>query len=136
VERARARATRPRNAGQPLTFGTSKSPSAVTWLWWTVHLGSAHARWGCDVTFSFDEVLVEVYKQLFSDNARVVKIGTPRYPIQRSHGGHLRQVNFLFDGHDLRGIEQNPGANNRWAALVRSGKKLRSFLAMVVTSQA
>jgi hypothetical protein len=42
--------------------------------------------------------------------------------------GHLRQVDFLFNGHDLRGIEQNPGANNRWAALVRSGKKVAQFL--------
>ena len=80
------------------------------------------------MTFSFDEVLVEVSKQLFSDNARVVKIGTHRYPIQRSHKGHLRQVDFLYDGHDVRGIEQNPGANNRWAALVRSGKKVAQFL--------
>ena len=80
------------------------------------------------MTFSFEEILVEVYKQLFSDNARVVKIGTHQYPIQRSHKGHLRQVNFLFNGHDVRGIEQNPGASNRWAALVRSGKKVAQFL--------
>jgi hypothetical protein len=80
------------------------------------------------VTFSFDEVLIEVYKQLFSDNARVVKIGTHLYPIQRSHKGHLRQVDFLFNGHDLRGIEQNPSSDNRWAALVRSGKKVMQFL--------
>ena len=77
---------------------------------------------------SFDELLVEVYKQLFSDSARVVKIGTHRYPIQRSHKGHLRQVNFLFEGHDVRGIEQNASASNRWAALVRSGKKVAQFL--------
>ena len=80
------------------------------------------------MAFSFEEVLVEVYKQLFSDNARVVKIGTHQYPIQRSHKGHLRQVDFLFNGHDVRGIEQNPGASNRWAALVRSGKKVAQFL--------
>jgi hypothetical protein len=80
------------------------------------------------VTFSFEEVLVEVYKQLFSDDARVVKIGTHRYPIQRSHKGHLRQVDFLFEGHDVRGIEQSPHTNNRWAAMVRSGKKVMQFL--------
>jgi hypothetical protein len=100
----------------------------VTWALAGVNLGSTHARWGCEVTFSFEEVLVEVYKQLFSDNARVVKIGTHRYPIQRSHKGHLRQVDFLFDGHDMRGIEQNPSSNNRWAALVRSGKKVAQFI--------
>ena len=80
------------------------------------------------MTFSFEEVLVEVYKQLLSDNARVVKVGTHQYPIQRSHRYHLRQFDFLFDGHDMRGIEQSPSANNRWAALVRSGKKVAQFL--------
>jgi hypothetical protein len=80
------------------------------------------------VTFSFDEVLVEVHKQLFNDNARVVKLGTHRYPVRRSHRYHLRQVDFLFDGHDMRGIEQNPSASNRWARLVRSGKKVMQFL--------
>ena len=80
------------------------------------------------MTFSFEEVLIEVCKQLLSNSARVVKIGAHRYPIQRSHKGHLRQVDFLFDGHDMRGIEQNPNANNRWAALVRSGKKVAQFL--------
>ena len=80
------------------------------------------------MTFSFEEVLVEVYKQLFSANADVVKIGTRRYPIQRSHKGHLRQVDFLFNGHEVRGIEQNPIASNRWAALVRSGRKVAQFL--------
>jgi hypothetical protein len=100
----------------------------VTWVLVGVNLRSTHARWGCAVTFLFDEVLVEVYKQLLSDNAHVVKIGTHRYPIQRSHKGHLRQVDFFFEGHDVRGIEQNPGANNRWAALVRSGKKVAQFL--------
>jgi hypothetical protein len=92
------------------------------------HLGIARARRRYAVTFSFEEVLVEVYKQLLSDNTRVVKIGTHRYPIQRSHKGHLRRVDFLFDGHDVRGIEQSRDAHNRWAALVRSGQKVAQFL--------
>jgi len=37
-------------------------------------------------------------------------------------------VDFLFNGHDVRGIEQNPSSNNRWAALVRSGKKVAQFI--------
>jgi hypothetical protein len=28
----------------------------------------------------------------------------------------------------VRGIQQSPNANNRWAALVRSGKKVAQFL--------
>ena len=79
------------------------------------------------MAISFEEILVEVYRQLFNSNAGVVKLGTHRYPVRRSHRYHLRQVDFFFEGHDVRGVEQSPDTNNRWAALVRSGKKVRSF---------
>ena len=80
------------------------------------------------MAFTFDEILVEVYKQLFNDNADVVKLGARRFPVRRSRGHHLRQVNFFFEGHDVRGIEQSPDADNRWAQLARSGKKVMQFL--------
>jgi hypothetical protein len=69
-----------------------------------------------------------VYKQLFNSNAGVVKLGTHRYPVRRSHRYQLRQVDFFFDGHGMRGIEQNADVDNRWAAMVRSGKKVAQFL--------
>jgi hypothetical protein len=80
------------------------------------------------VAISFEEILVEVYRQLFKSNASVVKLGTHRYPVRRSHRYHLRQVDFFFDGHGIRGIEQNADVDNRWAAMVRSGKKVAQFL--------
>lgn len=80
------------------------------------------------MAFSFEEVLVEVYRQLFSDNAAVVKLGARQYPVRRSRVHHLRQVDFFFDGHEVRGIEQSRDTYNRWAAMVRSGKKVAQFL--------
>jgi hypothetical protein len=80
------------------------------------------------VAISFEEILVEVYRQLFKSNASVVKLGIHRYPVRRSHRYHLRQVDFFFEGHDVRGVEQSPDTNNRWARLVRSGKKVMQFL--------
>jgi hypothetical protein len=80
------------------------------------------------VALSFEQILVDVYRQLFNDSADVVKLGNRRFPVRRSRVHHLRQVDFLFDGHDMRGIEQNPSSNNRWAALVRSGKKVAQFI--------
>ena len=77
---------------------------------------------------SFEEVLVEVYRQLFNDNAGVVKLGTRRYPIQCSHRHHLQRVDFFFVGHDVRGIEQSPDTKNRWAQLARSGKNVMQLL--------
>jgi hypothetical protein len=80
------------------------------------------------VAFSFEETLVEVHRQLFNENAAVVKLGDRRYPVRRSRVHHLRQVDFFFEGHDVRGVEQSPVTNNRWAAMVRSGKKVAQFL--------
>jgi len=40
----------------------------------------------------------------------------------------LRGVDFEFDGRMLRGLEQNPNTNSRWAKLAREGKKVMQFL--------
>jgi hypothetical protein len=40
----------------------------------------------------------------------------------------LKQIDFQFDGRDLRGLEQNPDAKSRWAAMARDGKKVMQFL--------
>jgi hypothetical protein len=40
----------------------------------------------------------------------------------------LRQVDFLADGEDIRGLEQNPNTKSRWAQMARSGKKVMQFL--------
>jgi hypothetical protein len=84
-----------RHPRYPLTFGTSKPPGAVTRCRRTAHLGIARARRSCAVKFSFEETLVEVYRQLFNDSTAVVKLGDRRYPVRRSRVHHLRQVDFL-----------------------------------------
>ena len=40
----------------------------------------------------------------------------------------LRQVDFQFEGKDLRGLEQNLETKSRWAAMARGGKKIMQFL--------
>jgi hypothetical protein len=40
----------------------------------------------------------------------------------------LRQVDFAFDGQELRGLEQNPETRSRWAQMARAGKKVMQFL--------
>jgi hypothetical protein len=44
-------------------------------------------------------------------------------------GEHLmRQVDFVFDGGEIRGLEQNPETKSRWAQMAQSGKKVMQFL--------
>jgi hypothetical protein len=40
----------------------------------------------------------------------------------------LRQVDFVFDGNEIRGLEQNPDTKSRWAQMARSCKKVMQFL--------
>jgi len=40
----------------------------------------------------------------------------------------LRQVDFVFDGNEIRGLEQNPQTKSQWAQLARSGIRGVQFL--------
>jgi hypothetical protein len=40
-------------------------------------------------------------------------------------------VDFVFDGNEIRGLEQNPDTRSEWAKLARSGKKVMQFLSEV-----
>jgi hypothetical protein len=77
---------------------------------------------------SFEQALIEVWRQALVENAKVVVLGTERYPVRRTPMRHLRQVDFVFDGSEIRGLEQNPETKSRWAQMARSGKKVMQFL--------
>jgi len=62
------------------------------------------------------------------DEAKVVKIDDGSYPVRRTSRSKLRQVDFRFEDKTLRGLEQNPNTNSRWAGLAREGKKVMQFL--------
>ena len=77
---------------------------------------------------SFEQTLVEVWRQALVENAKTVKVGGESYPVRRTPKRDLRQVDFVFDGTEIRGLEQNPQTKSRWAQLARSGKKVMQFL--------
>ena len=62
------------------------------------------------------------------ENAKTVELGTERYPVRCASKRSLRQVDFVFDGSEIRGLEQNLDPKSRWARLARSGKKVMQFL--------
>ena len=77
---------------------------------------------------SIEEMLIEVWRQALVENARAVKIGGESYPVRRTPKRGLRQVDFIFDGNEIRGLEQNPDTKSRWAQMAQSGKKVMQFL--------
>jgi len=80
------------------------------------------------MSLSFEQALVEVWRQTLVENAKSVALGTEIFPVRHTPKRNLRQVDFVFEGNDIRGLEQNPQTKSRWAQLARSGKKVMQFL--------
>jgi len=84
-------------------------------------------RWRA-LNASLEQALVEVWRQVLIENASMVELGGKRYSVRITPRKGLRQVDFVFDGIEVRGLEQNPDTKSRWAVLARSGKKVMQFL--------
>jgi hypothetical protein len=77
---------------------------------------------------SFEQTLIEVWRQVLVGNANMVELDGKRYPVRITPRKGLRQVDFVFDGNEIRGLEQNPDTKSRWAQLARAGKKVMQFI--------
>jgi len=77
---------------------------------------------------SLEQTLVEVWRQALVENAKTVVLGSELFVVRRTPKRGLRQVDFTFEGNEIRGLEQNPETKSRWAELARSGKKVMQFL--------
>jgi hypothetical protein len=76
---------------------------------------------------SFEQTLTEVWRQALVENAKTVELGADRFPVRRTPKRGLRQVDFVFEEKEIRGLEQNPQTKSRWAQLARSGKNVMQF---------
>src|SRR6266478_576933 len=77
---------------------------------------------------SFEQALIDVWRQALVENSKTVELGTERFPVRTTPKRGLRQVDFVFEGKEIRGLEQNPQTKSRWAQIARSGKKVMQFL--------
>jgi hypothetical protein len=79
-------------------------------------------------TPELEQVLISVWRQALVDGAKSVEIDGEKYPVKTTAKRRLRQLDFQFDGHALRGLEQNPDTRSRWAKMARDGKMVMQFL--------
>ena len=77
---------------------------------------------------SLEETLISVWQQVMIENARSVKLENRSFPVRLTSRSKLRELDFQFEGHELRGLEQNPKTASRWAQLARQGKQVMQFL--------
>jgi hypothetical protein len=74
------------------------------------------------------EVLVTLCHQTLVAGAKHIELDGHKYPVKTTSKRRLKQVDFQFDGHELRGLEQNPDTKSRWAKMAREGKKVMQLL--------
>ena len=80
------------------------------------------------MAISFEQTLIDVWRQVLVENVDAVKLGTKRFPVRLTSKRRLREVDFVFDGSEIRGLEQNPETKSRWAHMARAGEKVMQFL--------
>jgi hypothetical protein len=83
------------------------------------------------VTFGYASIYrrcASVDQQSLVDNRKTVTLEEESFPVRVTAKRKLRQVDFGYEGRDLRGLEQNPETKSRWAAMAKSGKKVMQFL--------
>ncbi len=80
------------------------------------------------MALTLEEAMTSVWRQALVDKAKVVELAGKTYPVRATAKRGLRQVDFAFEGEELRGLEQNSKTQSRWAQLARAGKKVMQFL--------
>ena len=80
------------------------------------------------MSISLEDALLNVWRQSLVENKKTVTLEGVSIPVRSTVKRKLKQIDFQFDGKDLRGLEQNPDTKSRWAAMARDGKKVMQFL--------
>lgn len=69
-----------------------------------------------------------VWRQALVERETEVELEGKSYPVRETPKKRLREADFEFEGQTLRGLEQNPETESRWAQLARKGHKVMQFL--------
>jgi hypothetical protein len=80
------------------------------------------------MTTNLEETLISVWRQTLVEDRKTVTLEGVHYPVRPTRRSKLPEVDFRLEQQALRGLEQNPNTNSRWAQLAREGKKVMQFL--------
>jgi hypothetical protein len=77
---------------------------------------------------SLEDALLSMWRQSLVEDLKIVTVAGDTFRVRTTPKQNLKQVDFVFDGRDFRGLEQNPNTESRWAAMARGGAKVMQFL--------
>ena len=90
--------------------------------------GKSGGTSGAEVGMTWDEAMVKVWRRALVEGAAEVELDGKTFAVRETPRKRLREVDFEFDGQPLRGLEQNPKTESRWAQLARAGHEVMQFL--------
>jgi hypothetical protein len=71
---------------------------------------------------SLESVLVSVWQQSLIDRKKTVDLEGESFPVRQTSKSKLKQIDFLFEDRQMRGMEQNRNTKSRWAKLAQGRK--------------
>lgn len=77
---------------------------------------------------TFEEAVLSVWRQTLVEKLKTVSVGEESFPVRSTAKKKLKQIDFRFEGRELRGLEQNPDTKSGWAAMARKGQKVMQIL--------
>jgi hypothetical protein len=77
---------------------------------------------------TLEETFIKVWREALVDGHSEVELNGKIFRVRETPRKRLREVDFVFEGQPLRGLEQNPNTESRWAQLARGGHKVMQFL--------
>ena len=78
---------------------------------------------------SLEETFILVWRQVMVEDTKVVVLRDEKFPVRRTSRSRLREVDFRFEGPELRGLEQNPETGTPdGPSTARRGQKVMQFL--------
>ncbi len=77
---------------------------------------------------TLEEAMVAVWRGALVEDKAEVELDGQRFPVRTTPKKRLREIDFVFEGQTLRGLEQNPKTESRWAQLARQGHTVMQFL--------
>jgi hypothetical protein len=77
---------------------------------------------------TLEEAMESVWRQALVERRPEVELEGKKFAVRATPKKRLREVDFEFEGETLRGLEQNPKTESRWAQLARKGHQVMQFL--------
>jgi hypothetical protein len=77
---------------------------------------------------TLEDAMVAVWRAALVEGRGEVELEGQKFAVRETPRKRLQEVDFVFGGQVIRGVEQNPQTGSYWAQLARDGHKVMQFL--------